>query len=115
MTGNTLRETNIGLSGWSSFMLMIAIVLSLHTGMFLAGYGLSRLLQLAQADATAVGFSGSQKTLVVGLEMAVQAGGSILPMISYHVGQLLIDTLFADRLKRSTTSELPPEATAAGD
>ncbi len=100
MTGNTLRETTIGLAGWGSFSLMILVVLVIHTGMFLAGFSLAQLLRLSRPDATAVGFSGSQKTLIVGLEMAVQAGGSILPMISYHVGQLLIDTLIADRLKR---------------
>ena len=104
MTGNGLQLERVGLNSWGSFSWMIFTVLTIHTGMFLVGFRISQRLRLSRPDAIAVGFSGSQKTLIVGLEMAVQAGGSILPMISYHVGQLLIDTLIADRLKRNSNS-----------
>ena len=107
MTGNNLRQTPIGLAGLGSFTWMIITVLAIHTAMFIVGFKASKWSGLSRPDATAVGFSGSQKTLIVGLTMAVEAGGSILPMISYHVGQLLIDTLIADRLKR--TSEEPEQ------
>ncbi len=110
MTGNNLRQTPIGLAGLGSFTCMIITVLAIHTAMFLIGFKTSTWGGLSRPDAIAVGFSGSQKTLIVGLTMAVEAGGSILPMISYHVGQLLVDTLIADRLKRN--SEEPEEAEA---
>jgi len=86
-------------------VLMVALVLSIHTGMFFAGYTLSQRLGLAKADAIAVGFSGSQKTLMVGLEIAIASQLSILPMITFHAGQLFIDTLIADGLRESVESE----------
>jgi sodium/bile acid cotransporter 7 len=36
---------------------------------------------------------------MVGLEIAIASGLSILPMITFHAGQLFIDTLIADRLR----------------
>ena len=79
--------------------LMVALVLSIHTGVFFVGYLLTQRLGLPRADAIAVGFSGSQKTLMVGLEIAIASQLSILPMITFHAGQLFIDTLIADRLR----------------
>lgn len=79
--------------------LMIALVLSIHTGVFFIGYHLTQRVGLPKADAIGVGFSGSQKTLMVGLEIAIASQLSILPMITFHAGQLFIDTLIADRLR----------------
>ena len=110
MTGNNLRQTPIGLAGLGSFTWMIITVLAIHTVTFIVGFKASQWSGLSRPDATAVGFSGSQKTLIVGLTMAVEAGGSILPMISYHVGQLLIDTLIADRLKRTAEEPEQPDS-----
>jgi sodium/bile acid cotransporter 7 len=114
MTGNNLRQTPIGLAGLGSFTWMIITVLTIHTAMFFVGFKTSTWGGLSRPDSIAVGFSGSQKTLIVGLTMALEAGGSILPMISYHVGQLLVDTLIADRLKRNSEepkeAEVPPES-----
>jgi sodium/bile acid cotransporter 7 len=78
---------------------MVVLVLSIHTGVFFTGYTLSQRLGLSKADAIGIGFSGSQKTLMVGLEIAIASGLSILPMITFHAGQLFIDTLIADRLR----------------
>ena len=49
----------------------------------------------------AVGFAGSQKTLMVGLTLAIEyfPQAPILPVVAYHVCQLLVDTLVADWLK----------------
>ncbi len=81
--------------------LMVALVLSIHTGVFVVGYFLTQRIGLPKADAIAVGFSGSQKTLMVGLEIAIASQLSILPMITFHAGQLFIDTLIADRLREN--------------
>ena len=60
---------------------------------------------LKSCGAVAVGFAGSQKTLMVGLTIALQFGGlTILPMLAYHVLQLLIDTLLANRLRLGSQS-----------
>ena len=47
----------------------------------------------------AVAFAGSQKTLMVGMKVSLDANFSVLPMVTYHIGQLFIDTLLADWLR----------------
>lgn len=44
----------------------------------------------------AIGIAGSQKTLMIGLQIAIDCGVSVIPMIVYHLSQLVIDTLVAD-------------------
>ena len=51
----------------------------------------------------AVAISGSQKTLMIGLEVALMFGGlAALPIITYHVLQLIADTMLVDRLKEES-------------
>ena len=64
--------------------------------------GVSRFVGVNRRDAVAVGFAGSQKTLPVGVEICAQLGVTILPMFAYHVGQLVVDTLVADRLRKQS-------------
>ena len=58
---------------------------------------------MGRAERIAVGFSGSQKTLLVGLAVSVEDYANFplacLPMVAYHVGQLLVDTVIADKLR----------------
>jgi sodium/bile acid cotransporter 7 len=49
----------------------IVVVVSLHVSMLLLGVNLARRLGINRQDAIAVGFSGSQKTLMVGLTVAI--------------------------------------------
>lgn len=86
------------------FLLMLAVVVFLHTSMFWFGLRLARFCGLAREDQIAVGFSGSQKTLMIGLKVALDYQISILPMVTYHVAQLLVDTVIADRLARAKTT-----------
>ena len=59
------------------------------------GFGLST------ADRLAVAFSGSQKTLMAGLAVALEFPGLVaLPMVVFHVIQLVADTLIADGCRR---------------
>jgi sodium/bile acid cotransporter 7 len=53
---------------------------------------------VGRAKQIAVGFSGSQKTLMIGLNLALGLQVSILPMIAYHVIQLLLDAAIASHL-----------------
>jgi sodium/bile acid cotransporter 7 len=80
--------------------LLIASVAAIHTALLLLGWGLSRPLRLDRGDAIAVGFAGSQKTLMVGAYLAGAIGPlAIVPMVAYHAAQLVIDTLVADWLR----------------
>lgn len=85
---------------WLELAVMMPTMLGVHALMLLFGLRVSRWARLPRADAIAVGFAGSQKTLMVGLEVCAQLGVTMLPMVTYHVGQLLIDTVVADRLRR---------------
>jgi len=81
-------------------LVMIAGVLLVHLSMAAAGYWLARLIGLPHSSSVAVLFAGSQKTLMVGLSVCDDLGIIILPMVCYHVGQLIVDTIVADRLRR---------------
>lgn len=94
-TGVAVRFTMILFA--SSFVHLVALAIGIWTSRFIGG---------DQSEQIAVGLSGSQKTLMVGLQISIDAGVSVLPMIVYHVTQLLLDTLIADRW-RSTHQKLP--------
>lgn len=101
--GLKLAETEGGqLSG---FPAMAVVALVLHLAMFYAGYYLARLCGFSRPQQIAVGIGGSQKTLMVGLDIAITyvGGLAILPMVVYHVCQLLADTVIADRLRSRNT------------
>ena len=89
-------QGSIGAHDW---VLMIVCVLAVHLSMLWVGCRLARLLNMTEADQIAVGFASSQKTLLVGLDIGLKYFGSlsILPMVAYHVGQLIADTFVADR------------------
>jgi solute carrier family 10 (sodium/bile acid cotransporter), member 7 len=81
--------------------LMIVVVLAIHLVLLFAGYYLAILLRMNHADAIAVGISGSQKTIMVGLYVALAFSPlAILPMVAYHAGQLVVDTLVTDWWRR---------------
>jgi sodium/bile acid cotransporter 7 len=79
---------------------MVLGVTTIHATLLSAGFGLSHWFQHTRADAIAVAFSGSQKTLMVGAYLALAVGPlAILPMVAYHAMQLVIDTLIAEHLR----------------
>jgi solute carrier family 10 (sodium/bile acid cotransporter), member 7 len=86
-------------------VVMLGLVALLHLLAWFLGYWLSRCMGFSRADGLAVAFAGSQKTLMVGLAVALDYGGlAVLPMMAYHAFQLLADTVLADwqRTRRST-------------
>jgi sodium/bile acid cotransporter 7 len=84
---------------------MIAAVVVVHLTLLFIGLGSARLLGMGHADSAAVAIAGSQKTLMVGIYVALEFGPlAILPMIAYHSAQLLLDTIIADRLQGQATS-----------
>jgi sodium/bile acid cotransporter 7 len=82
---------------------MLAVVSGVHLAMLYSGFALGRMLGVNWEDRIAVAFSGSQKTLMIGLHIALSPafnnGLAMLPMVAYHVCQLLLDALIAERLK----------------
>jgi solute carrier family 10 (sodium/bile acid cotransporter), member 7 len=84
-----------------NILLMVAAVSAVHVVLVIAGFALSRLFSIGREDSIAVAFSGSQKTLMVGVYLSLAIGPlAILPMVAYHAAQLVIDTLIADRLRQ---------------
>jgi sodium/bile acid cotransporter 7 len=94
-TGLRLNEQSNAISAVEFVMMLIAVVV-VHLSMFWLGVVLARGCGFSRADQIAVGFSGSQKTLMVGLLMALTLKVSVLPMVAYHCLQLFLDTLIAD-------------------
>jgi sodium/bile acid cotransporter 7 len=90
---------------WSAAELVqVALVCgAVHTVLLLTGYLLSRRM-FGHADAIAVAISGSQKTLPVAAiivsENFPQFPLAIVPVLFYHVLQLVIDTYFVDIVAR---------------
>ena len=89
--------------GPAVFAMAIVAVLVVHCSVFWLGIGTGNAIGLSRPDAIAVGFAGSQKTLMVGLQICMDLGVSILPMVAFHVSQLFADTIFADILNRKNT------------
>jgi sodium/bile acid cotransporter 7 len=94
-TGLRLGE-NSAVNSTSNLLLMLVLGVTIHVAMFYLGVFSAKWCGFSRADQIAVGFSGSQKTLMVGLLMAITLKASILPMVAYHCMQLFIDTLIAD-------------------
>ena len=92
---------------------MVVVVMVVHVALLFGGFATSLALRHSRADAKAVAIAGSQKTLMVGLHVSIQyfGGLAMLPMIAYHVGQLIIDTLIADWMRHgdpvAPSTELP--------
>lgn len=86
------------------FLIMAAAVITVHLTMFAAGMWLARLFRFARKEQIAIGVSGSQKTLMVGLQVGMDLGVSVLPIVVYHVSQLFLDTIIADRIRRRDES-----------
>jgi sodium/bile acid cotransporter 7 len=97
------------LLGWETGSMIVA-VMAVHLIALFSGMGMALALRQQRADAIAVGIAGSQKTLMVGLTIAYDyfGGLAVLPIIVYHVGQLLADTLIADWLREGSIKLQPP-------
>lgn len=86
----------------SAAQLLIAalILVSVHITVFWFGILTARKLGIARDQQIAVGFSGSQKTLMIGLSTAVNLGVSIIPIVLYHALQLIVDAMFAEWFRK---------------
>ena len=109
--GETLASIDATSYAWWQIPTLVVVVTVLHLGLFFSGWWGARLLGIDTRDAIAIAIAGSQKTLTVGLDVALSFGGlAILPMVAYHVAQLLLDTILVDRLRRPGGGQAPPDA-----
>jgi sodium/bile acid cotransporter 7 len=90
---------------WTDGLSTIGAAVGVHVVALVTGIALARRLQVRRDGQIAIGIAGSQKTLMVGLQIAIDCGVSVVPMLIYHLGQLLIDTLVAQRWKAAAGSE----------
>lgn len=98
--GGRLQGVSDAIPTLGEWILLGTLTITLHMALVAAGYFGAQLAGVARPERIAVAFSGSQKTLPIGLLVAAQFGGLVLlPMIVYHVVQLLVDTLIADRMR----------------
>jgi len=92
----------------SPFWITTVAIFALATHLIVLGMGwtLAGAAGLGRADQVAVGIAGSQKTLMVGLQISIDCGVSTLPMTLYHIGQLLADTVFVGHVARGAGKSL---------
>ena len=85
--------------------LMCLMAAVLHIVVLVAGMWAAKALGFQRPQQIAVAIAGSQKTLMVGLDIAISYFGGlvIVPMVAYHFIQLVADTLIADKLNSSNT------------
>ncbi len=112
--GDKLQAAGTQGIGWIGWAATIAAALVVHLAALTSGQALGRLLGLPREDRIAVAFAGSQKTLLVGLGIAMGYGSvfgplAVLPMVVYHATQLVVDTLIADRLRHSAALPRAPQ------
>jgi len=79
--------------------LLLFLVLSIHLSAMGIGILFARASGADRESQIAVGIAGSQKTLMVGLQIAIDMGVSVIPMLMYHLMQLVMDTIIAHRWK----------------
>lgn len=91
--------------GTADLVLALILVAAIHVMVLGLGLLIARALGCNRGERIAVGFSGSQKTLMVGLSTAMEMGVSIVPIIAYHSVQLLVDTVIADKMKTREGAE----------
>lgn len=93
---------------WSIALAVALHLLSLWGGLLSArGLGLDRGRQIA------VAFASSQKTLQISLVLYEEYFKprfpfAVMPLLFYHVGQLLLDTMIAKRLRQGTPADRDP-------
>jgi sodium/bile acid cotransporter 7 len=89
----------------STVLILLVLSLAVHLLTLTFGFWSSRSLGFARPNAIAVAFSCSQKTLPVALFLfdayfVADYPLAALPLVVYHIGQLSVDTLIAERWAR---------------
>ncbi|MEM9940107.1 MAG: bile acid:sodium symporter [Planctomycetota bacterium] len=78
---------------------VITVVAMVHLLAFGLGMQIARVMRIGPKSTVAIGFSGSQKTLMIGLSTAINLGFSIIPIVIYHSVQLILDSIIAEKMR----------------
>lgn len=100
----TIMSKTTGSTPWFELILLVLLAATVHLLALWIGIVSARRTGNPREAQIAVGIAGSQKTLMVGLQIAIDCGVSVIPMLSYHLSQLTLDTIVADRWKRGAES-----------
>lgn len=111
--------------GIASLMFVLVSMASIHLVAIAIAWRGGKLIGLAREDALAAAFAGSQKTLPIGAYLAsrmAEQGASglvVFPILIYHISQLVIDSLIADRAASETpgysVDRIPHRSPPLGD
>lgn len=100
--------------GLGPLLVVVASMATIHLAAIAIAWWGGKLLGLPREDALAAAFAGSQKTLPIGAYLAsrmAEQGASglvVFPILIYHISQLVIDSLIADRAARGTPDSPGP-------
>ncbi len=88
----------------ATFLWSVGLAVSLHLFALASGVITARWIGLDRGRQIAVAFASSQKTLQVALVLYDQYFSArfpfaVLPLLFYHIGQLLLDTVIATRIR----------------
>ncbi len=102
------KRWDSSISTWNGVLLLAEVVgisLVMHLGMVALGWSISAWFGWNRSTQVGVSIAGGQKTLMVGLQLAIDCGASILPMVAYHVTQLIADSWLVQwwNLKQSSS------------
>ena len=102
------RTLSMGHVAWLSFALALLLCVS-----FGGAWALGRMMRLARAEAITLLFAGAQKSVAMGAPMAAilfppaQAGAILLPLIAFHIAQLVLSAWLASWLRTHTNGLVP--------
>lgn len=85
---------------WSTLVIVVVLGMLIHLAALVGAWYAAGWTGVSLPQRKAVSFSASQKTLMIGLNLAIECGVNIVPMITYHVFQLLVDAIIAQRWSR---------------
>lgn len=103
------QQLSAGELGWIALAITLFLLLS-----FGGAWALGRAMRLPYADRTTLLFSGAQKSIAVGAPLAAllftgpAAGMVLLPVLIYHLAQLMISAWIAPVLLRRAPSDARP-------
>lgn len=100
-SANHMNNAGDDSTSWVAGVMLLVLAASVHVGALVIGVLVSRFQGEPPENQIAVGIAGSQKTLMVGLQIAMDCGVSVIPMLMYHFSQLVIDTVIASRWKEA--------------
>ncbi len=108
--GGRLREEHADVTIFN-LMLVVGSCVVLHLSALYLGFCTSAWIGFDRTARIAVAISGSQKTLPVSLILFnayfTRFPLAVLPMVVFHVGQLVVDTFLAGRWRRSALETVP--------